>query len=92
MQVNGRSAKPSARVVVGDRVEARLHDRERIVEVARLIDKRVGASVAVGCYIDHTPPPPPATETAVVASREPGAGRPTKRDRRQLDRWRARDR
>ncbi|CAN5595368.1 RNA-binding S4 domain-containing protein [soil metagenome] len=91
VQVNGRSAKPSAQVAVGDRVEARLHDRERIVEVARLIDKRVGAAIAVDCYLDHTPPPPPANETVVVARREPGAGRPTKRDRRQLDRWRARE-
>ena len=52
-----------------------------------MIDKRVGAAVAVGCYIDHTPPEP-EQDRVRVAVRERGSGRPTKRDRRLLDRWR----
>jgi ribosome-associated heat shock protein Hsp15 len=50
---------------------------------------RVGAAVAATCFIDHTPPPAPVDRTK-VAERERGAGRPTKRDRRRLDDWRAR--
>ena len=63
----------------------RTHGIERTVEVRQLLEKRVGAALAADSYIDHTPPPPPREER--VAERERGAGRPTKRERRQLDRW-----
>jgi ribosome-associated heat shock protein Hsp15 len=53
----------------------------------RLVDKRVGAPVAAECLVDHSPPPPPKEEyVPPLFAREPGAGRPTKRDRRVLDR------
>jgi ribosome-associated heat shock protein Hsp15 len=90
VRVNGRTAKPASTVTVGDRVEARLHDRDRVVEVTRVIDTRVGAPIAVECYIDHTPPRPKGEDP--VADRERGTGRPTKRERRQLDRWRTENR
>lgn len=91
MTVDGVRAKPATPVTVGARIEARIADRDRIIEVTRLIDKRVGASIAQECYVDHSPPPPerPAPPTFV---RDPGAGRPTKRDRRELDRLRGRRR
>jgi ribosome-associated heat shock protein Hsp15 len=87
VSINGRPAKAASPVDVGDRIEARVHGRERIVEVARVIDTRVAAPIAVECYVDHSPPPP-TRDTAVAGDRERGAGRPTKRERRQLDRWR----
>jgi ribosome-associated heat shock protein Hsp15 len=89
VRVNGSTAKPAAPVRPGDRVEVRAHGTDRIVEVVEVIDKRVGAAVAVGCFVDHTPPPPDVDRTR-VAPRERGAGRPTKRERREIDRWRAR--
>ena len=70
------------------RVRARVGDTTRVVEVARVIQKRVGAADAVTCYLDRTPALPP-TSSVPVAARDCGAGRPTKRDRRILDRWRA---
>jgi len=88
--VNGRQAKPASAVKVGDRVEAYLHDRDRILEVSKLLVKRVGASVAVECYVDHSPPLPEREYVAPPFERERGSGRPTKRDRRQLDRLRGR--
>ncbi|MFI9010876.1 RNA-binding S4 domain-containing protein [Actinosynnema sp. NPDC053489] len=89
VRVNDKPAKPATSVSPGDEVRARVGDRTRVVEVVRVIQKRVGAADAVGCFIDHTPPPPPATEApAPVARRERGAGRPTKRERRVLDRFR----
>ena len=89
--INGKAAKPSNPVIVGDSVEAYLAKRERVVTVTRLIAKRVGATVAVECYDDLSPPPPErAPADAAFAVREPGAGRPTKRDRRQIDRLRGR--
>lgn len=89
VRINGRIAKPAAQVRVGDRVEAQVHRRERIVEVARIIDTRVAAPLAVECYVDHSPPPI-RSDLPPIAERERGAGRPTKRERRQLDRWRGR--
>ncbi|HET6662969.1 MAG TPA: RNA-binding S4 domain-containing protein [Acidimicrobiales bacterium] len=87
VKVNGTTAKPSITVAPGDRVAARAHGRNREVEVVEAIEKRVGAAVAAACYVDHTPPEPVVDRTRVGA-RERGSGRPTKRDRRQLDRWR----
>jgi ribosome-associated heat shock protein Hsp15 len=88
VRVNDRPAKPSTTVVPGDEVRARVGDTTRIVEVVRTIEKRVGAADAVTCYLDRTPKPPPVVAIP-VAARDRGAGRPTKRDRRLLDRWRA---
>jgi len=90
--VNGRAAKPATPVKVGDRIEAYLHDRERIVEVTTLIIKRVGATVALDFFVDHSPPPPEREHEIPVFQRDRGAGRPTKRDRRELDRLRGRRR
>ena len=87
VRINGRPAKPASTVTIGDRVDARAHSRERVLEVVQPINTRVGAPIAVECYVDHSPPPPTRDKTA-TAEREPGAGRPTKRERRQLDRWR----
>ena len=87
VQVDGRPAKAATAVTAGDRVVARLHGVERDVEVFRVIDKRVGPPVAVACYVDHTPPPLDDS-TPPVAVRERGSGRPTKRDRRRIDRFR----
>jgi ribosome-associated heat shock protein Hsp15 len=90
VRVNGSPAKAAAPVRVGDRVEAQVHGRRRVLEVARVIDKRVGAPLAAECVVDHSPPPPPRDEQAEIFSRDRGAGRPTKRERRQLDRFRSR--
>lgn len=89
VKVNGRAAKAAASVRVGDRVEARLHGRDRVLEVVQVLDKRVGAPLAVQAYVDHSPPPPRRDDDLFAGIvRDRGAGRPTKRDRRQLDRWR----
>ena len=87
VRVNDRPAKPSTMVSPGDQVRARVGETTRIVEVVRVIQKRVGAADAVTCFLDRTPPPPP-TASVPVALRDRGAGRPTKRDRRMLDKWR----
>jgi ribosome-associated heat shock protein Hsp15 len=88
VRVGGRPAKAATTVKVGDVVEARLHGIDRTVEVARVIENRVGAAIAVECYVDHTPPPPPEGTLPPVAVRERGAGRPTKRDRRRIEQLR----
>ncbi|MER6627064.1 RNA-binding S4 domain-containing protein [Streptomyces sp. NPDC000987] len=88
VRVNGQNVKPSHSVRVGDEVRLRHDGRERVVVVKRLIRKRVGAPVAVQCYVDNSPPPPPREAIAPAGIRDRGAGRPTKRDRRELERLR----
>lgn len=88
VRVDGRPAKAATPVAVGARVEARIHGVDRTVEVARVIDRRVGAPTAAACYLDHTPPPSPLGDVPSVAARDRGTGRPTKRDRRLTDRLR----
>jgi ribosome-associated heat shock protein Hsp15 len=88
VEVNGRPAKPATTVKVGDRVTAKVEGWERILEVAQVIDKRVGAPIAAECIVDHSPPRPEREYVAPLFARDPSAGRPTKRDRRQLDRLR----
>lgn len=87
VRVNDRAAKPATTVSPGDEVRARLGGTTRILEVVRVIQKRVGPADATMCFIDRTPPPPAET-AAPVARRDRGAGRPTKRERRVLDKFR----
>ncbi|MFE9447619.1 RNA-binding S4 domain-containing protein [Streptomyces sp. NPDC006739] len=89
VHVNGERVKPAYSVRVGDEVRVRQEGRERVVIVKRLIRKRVGAPVAAQCYIDNSPPPPPRDIVAPAGVRDRGAGRPTKRDRRELERLRS---
>jgi ribosome-associated heat shock protein Hsp15 len=89
VRCNGRTVKAASPVAVGDRIEARVHGRDRVVEVTRVIDRRVGAPIAAECYVDHSPPRPDPIDE-IFAQRDRGTGRPTKQDRRQLDRLRRR--
>ena len=97
VRVNGDRAKPASTVGPGDEVRVRvsrgtgLDSFDRVVVVREVLVKRVSAALAAGAYEDRTPPPPPKTEQPLaVAVRERGAGRPTKRERRETDRLRGR--
>ena len=85
VRVNGARVKPAHAVRPGDEVRLRHEGRERIVVVQRVITKRAGAPVAAECYIDNSPPPPPREEAVPVAARDRGTGRPTKRERRSIE-------
>lgn len=92
VRVNDEVAKPATKIVIGDTVEARRGDQLLVYRVTELIEKRVGAQRAAECYDDRSPPRPP--RSAVLpppgGARERGLGRPTKRDRRRIDRLRGR--
>ncbi|MEV7419247.1 RNA-binding S4 domain-containing protein [Streptomyces sp. NPDC089919] len=90
VRVNGERAKPAQSVKSGDEVRLFHDGRERIVIVQRVLSKRVGAPVAAECLIDKSPPPPTRTEQAATGLRDRGTGRPTKRERRDLEEWRGR--
>lgn len=88
IRINGVRAKPAQPVRIGDEVRA-LTDRVHTVIVRQLLVKRVSAALAADAFEDRTPPRPPReARPEPVFVRERGAGRPTKRDRRVLDRLR----
>ena len=86
VRVNSERVKPAYTIKAGDEVRVRHAGRERVVVVSQIVRKRVGPPVAVTCYVDNSPPPPPREFALPIAIRDRGAGRPTKRDRRELDR------
>lgn len=90
VRVNGDKVKAAYSVRVGDEVRVRDAGVERIVVVQRLLLKRVSATVATECYLDNTPAAPPREEVAFTPIRDRGAGRPTKRERRDIDKLRGR--
>lgn len=87
---NGDPVKAAQKVSVGDELRVRSPGRERIVVVTRILTKRVGAPIAREAYEDHSPEPAPQL-LAAPPRRDRGTGRPTKRERRQLDRLRGRE-
>ncbi|WP_324197509.1 RNA-binding S4 domain-containing protein [Nocardia abscessus] len=91
VRVNGAPAKPAQPVRPGDEVRIRASGIERIVIVERIVTKRVGAPIAAQCLIDRSPPPPPREILASMPRRDRGAGRPTKRERRETDRLMGRE-
>ncbi|HAT1360173.1 RNA-binding S4 domain-containing protein [Corynebacterium striatum] len=88
VKLNGNATKPSQQVVPGDRVRIWRNHHEHDLEVLATVSKRVGAPIARTCYIDHAPPPPPKEFMPSVPVRERGSGRPTKKERREMDKFR----
>ena len=85
VDVNDGAAKPARLVRVGDLLRLTQGTDRRIVKVQALADTRGPAPVARALYEDLTPPAPPRLRRPPPPWREPGAGRPTKRERRELE-------
>jgi ribosome-associated heat shock protein Hsp15 len=88
VRVNGQGVRASHTVHVGDEVSASSPRGELVLEIKALAEKRLGGEKARELYLDRSPPPPPREPR--FAPRERGAGRPTKAERRAIDRMRAR--
>ena len=88
VRINDAHVKPSLKIGSGDVVRVRYPGYERVFRVVKTLTKRVGAPVAVTCYEDLSEPKPAYLATGAVPRRERGAGRPTKKDRRALDKLR----
>ncbi|WP_144881341.1 RNA-binding S4 domain-containing protein [Microbacterium paraoxydans] len=87
VRVNGDKAKAAQGVRVGDELRIRIAGFDRILIVRQILVKRVGAPLAALAYEDRTPEREPQ---AALGVRDRGAGRPTKRERRDIDRLRGR--
>jgi ribosome-associated heat shock protein Hsp15 len=87
VRLNGTAVKPSHLVRPGDEVTARAPRGNVLLMFLRLADKRLSPTRARELYEDHSPAPPPR-EVNPLPRRAPGTGRPTKRQRREMDRLR----
>jgi ribosome-associated heat shock protein Hsp15 len=92
VKVNGQPAKPHRNLNPGDRIEVEIGDWTRVLVVKELRDKPVPKEEARTLYEDLSPPRPEADPVARLlrrppALRERGAGRPTKKERRDMERW-----
>lgn len=88
VRVNSDKAKAAQSLKIGDEVRIRISGFDRILIVRQLLVKRVGAPLAAVAAEDRTPVREPQ---AVIAVRDRGAGRPTKRERREIDRLQGRN-
>jgi ribosome-associated heat shock protein Hsp15 len=93
VKLNGERTKPARELKSGDTLSIHIGAYEWLITVARLVDRRGPASVARTLYEED--PASHARRQEQAANRrfmsEPAAarrGRPTKRERRQLERWR----
>lgn len=89
VKMNGQNLKPSHIVKVGEIYSVQKGSDKKVIKVAGLLDRRVDAKTAVTFYEDVTP----IEETLGYKSmfhtpnlnRDRGTGRPTKKDRREID-------
>jgi ribosome-associated heat shock protein Hsp15 len=89
VDVNDEAAKPARQVRAGDRITVTLpRGRRRILKVAGVGDRRGSAEIAKILFEDLTPPEPARPRQARPPWRVPGTGRPTKRERRDIERLR----
>jgi ribosome-associated heat shock protein Hsp15 len=90
VKLDGENFKPSHVVKIGERYTMTIGSSKKIIEVTALIEKRQGFEIAQKYYIDHSPKKEkgeylPSTFFKVNIKRDKGSGRPTKKDRRDLD-------
>jgi ribosome-associated heat shock protein Hsp15 len=88
---NERVKQPSRLVRPGNVITVALDRSVRILKVTGYAEHRGSAADARGLFDDLTPLPEPQAKEPPSGARDDGAGRPTKRERRDTDRLRARD-
>ncbi len=91
VKLNEAEVKPSKDLKRGDRIAIRKGPLTVLLEVKEFPKSRLGPKLTTEYFIDHTPPEEiervkMIRDTAFVV-RDKGAGRPTKKDRRDLDSW-----
>jgi ribosome-associated heat shock protein Hsp15 len=88
VKLNGQRIKPSTPVKAGDVIEFLQGERPRRVIVSGLPGANVSKEIARTMYVDESPAWEPRAAMPGLATRERGAGRPTKRERRDIDKAR----
>lgn len=89
VKLNGQNIKPAYTVKIGETYQIQKGIEKKVVKVIELLKQRVDAKTAVLYYQDVTPVEDTQAYKSVFQSptlkRDRGAGRPTKRDRREID-------
>ncbi len=89
IKMGGQNLKPSHIVKIGEEYTVQKGPDRKIVKVTGLLDRRVDAKTAVTFYQDLTPVEETSSYKSMfhspALSRDRGAGRPTKKDRRDID-------
>ncbi len=90
VRLHGDAVKASRAVNLNDEYEVKTDSRKWIIKVSGIIDKRVAYSEAIKNYIDLTPAEELEKMKLLTSSFHTGKrlskiGRPTKRDRRDID-------
>lgn len=91
VKVDHEAVKASSNLEVGQTVQVKKNGFDLEFRVIKLIEKRVGAPLAVECYEDLTPPEELNkfkdwfVGKGQAEMREKGTGRPTKKERREID-------
>jgi ribosome-associated heat shock protein Hsp15 len=87
VKILGQSVKPAREVRINDVIVVRKDQMTRTFKVLRLLDRRVGAPAARECVEDQTPASEldrPRDPTFRPFFRPKGSGRPTKKERRDM--------
>ncbi|AIM35517.1 RNA-binding protein [Sphingobacterium sp. ML3W] len=89
VKLNGQNIKASYVVKIGDIYQVQKGIERKIIKVLGLLERRVDAKTSVQFYEDQTPEEETSAYKSVfnapILKRDRGAGRPTKRDRREID-------
>ena len=89
VKVEGTNVKPSFQVQIGQVIIFQKGGIKYTVQVQKVIEKRIGAPLAQLCYLDLTPPEDkerlPSAFSYNFEIRDKGIGRPTKKDRREIE-------
>ncbi len=90
VKMDGNAVKASREVKIGDIIELKVAGMNKVIEVKDIIKNRLKASLAVEKYDDITPPEELERVELIrqmkTEHRDRGAGRPTKKERRDIDR------
>ena len=93
VRLNGERVSASSQPVkAGDVVTVALDRTIRILKVTGFAERRGDADASRLLWEDLTPVAPPREAGPVTAERDAGSGRPTKQERRAMDRLLGRDR
>ncbi|MDB5130967.1 MAG: RNA-binding protein [Mucilaginibacter sp.] len=89
VKLDGQNIKPSHEVKVDEIYNVSKGIERKVVKVTGLLENRTDAKTAVNYYEDLTPVEQThafkSVFNASILKRDRGAGRPTKRDRREID-------
>ncbi len=87
VKLNGQRVKPAATVREGDVIEMYLGERFRRVVVSAVPAAQAAKELARTMYVDETPVQE-KVDVVTAIFRDRGMGRPTKKERRDIEKWR----